>query len=60
MSFKRDMLNSIVAVIWQMVLILIPIYLIIGEYMSMTIAIGVLMVTMVILKLNWYDKLVED
>lgn len=60
MSFKRDMLNCAVAVIWQMLLILIPIYLVIGEYISMTVAIGLLLVTMVILKINWYDKLEDD
>ncbi len=59
-SFNRDMFNCVVAIVWQMVLILIPVYLVIREYMSMTISIGVLLVTMVILKVNWYDKLEED
>lgn len=59
-SFKRDMFNSGVAVIWQMMLILIPVYLVIREYMNMTISIGVLLITMTILKVNWYDKLEED
>lgn len=58
-SFKRDMFNCLVAIIWQMVLILIPIYLVIREYGSMTISIVILLVTMAILKVNWYDKL-ED
>lgn len=59
-SFKRDMFNSLIAVIWQMVLILIPIYLVIREYWSLTISIVILIITMVILKLNWYNKLEED
>ncbi|MCK5702803.1 MAG: sodium:solute symporter, partial [Cyclobacteriaceae bacterium] len=59
-SFKRDMFNCLVAVIWQMMLILIPVYLVIREYMSMTISIGILLITMAILKVNWYDKLEED
>lgn len=59
-AFKRDMFNCLVAVIWQMALILIPIYLVIREYMSMTISIGVLLITMAILKFNWYDKLEDD
>lgn len=59
-AFKRDMFNCLVAVIWQMVLILIPIYLVIREYTSMTISIVVLFVTMAILKVNWYDKLEDD
>lgn len=59
-SFKRDMFNSLIAVIWQMVLILIPIYLVIREYWSLAISIIVLIITMVILKVNWYNKLEED
>lgn len=59
-SFKRDMFNCLVAIIWQMVLILIPIYLVIREYGSMTVSIIVLLVTMAILKVNWYDKLEDD
>ncbi|MCK5207074.1 MAG: sodium:solute symporter, partial [Cyclobacteriaceae bacterium] len=58
-SFNRDMFNCLIAVIWQMMLILIPVYLVIREYMSMTISIGILLITMAILKVNWYDKL-ED
>jgi SSS family solute:Na+ symporter len=59
-AFKRDMFNCAVAVIWQMVLILIPIYLVIREYLSMTISIGILLISMAILKVNWYDKLEDD
>ena len=59
-SFKRDMFNSLIAVIWQMVLILIPIYLVIREYWSLAISIIILIITMVILKVNWYNKLEED
>ncbi len=58
-SFGRDMFNCAVAVVWQMTLILIPVYLVIREYTSMAISIVVLFITMAILKVNWYDKL-ED
>ena len=59
-AFKRDMFNSLVAIVWQMVLILIPIYLVIREYWSLAIAIALLVVTMTILKKTWYDKLEEN
>jgi hypothetical protein len=59
-DFKRDMFNSLVAIVWQMVLILIPIYLVIREYGSLTISIIILLVTMVILKKTWYDNLEEN
>lgn len=59
-AFKRDMFNSLIAVIWQMVLILIPIYLVIREYWSLALSIIILLVTMFILKKSWYDRLEEN
>jgi len=59
-AFGRDMFNSLIAVIWQMVLILIPIYLVIREYWSMAISIALMLITMFILKKTWYDKLEEN
>ena len=59
-SFKRDMLNTLIGVIWQMSLIVMPIYLVIRDYKNMTIAIAVIIATSVLLKFNWYDKLEEN
>ncbi len=59
-SFKRDMFNSLIGIIWQMSLIIIPIYLVIGEYTTMGIAIAVMAATSFILKKNWLDKLEEN
>jgi len=58
-SFKRDMLNSVIGIIWQMMLIISPVYLIIREFKSMTIALLILVLSSVFLKFNWYDRL-ED
>ena len=60
MAFKRDMFNSLVGIIWQMMLIVAPIYLIIREFKSMIITLVILAITSVILKYNWYNKLEED
>ena len=59
-AFKRDMFNVVIGVIWQMSLIVMPIYLIFREYYSMIISIGIIVVTSIILKVNWYNKLEDD
>jgi Na+/proline symporter len=57
--FSRDMLNCIVGVIWQMCLVVIPIYLVIREYQPMWFALGVFVITSIFLKRNWLNK-IED
>ena len=56
-AFKRDMFNSLVGVVWQMMLILLPVYLVIKEYRSMIVTLVLLVVTSIILKFSWYNKL---
>ena len=56
-AFKRDMFNVIVGIIWQVTLVVIPIYLVIREPSSMTIAIIICLIATIILKKNWWDKL---
>lgn len=56
-DFKRDMTNILVGVIWQMTLVVIPIYLVIREFVPMAVGVGILLITSFILKKNWYDKL---
>jgi solute:Na+ symporter, SSS family len=51
------MVNVIVGTVWQMTFVLIPIYLVIRQLMGMYISIGILAVTSIFLKLNWYDKM---
>lgn len=58
-DFKRDMTNSVVGIAWQMSMLVMPIYLVIREYISMSVAIGVFLITSLILKIYWYDRL-ED
>jgi Na+/proline symporter len=59
-NFKRDMFNVLTGVIWQFTLVVIPVYFVIKDYKSMWIAAFVLVVTTVILKYNWYNKLEKD
>ena len=58
-NFKKDMFNVLVGIIWQTSLIVIPIYLIIKERVSLITAIIILVITSFILKKNWYDKLTD-
>jgi Na+/proline symporter len=58
-TFQRDLLNSLVGIIWQMSMVVMPIYLVIREYQSLVVAACVFGITTFLLKIYWYDKL-ED
>ena len=58
-NFGRDMFNSLIGIIWQMSLTVMPIFLVIRENFNMWIAFGTFIITSLILKFNWFDKL-ED
>ncbi len=55
----RDLSNVFVGVVWQTSLRLIPLFLVVYEYTSLWVAIGLSIITTWILKINWYDRL-ED
>lgn len=59
-AFRRDMLNTGVGIIWQMALIVSPVYLIFRNIRAMVLSLVVMLITTVILKYNWYDKLEKD
>ena len=56
-DFKRDMVNVVVGTIWQVTLMSAPVFLVIREWESFFIALAVMVVTSLILKFNWWDKL---
>jgi len=56
-NFKLDLINVLIGIIWQMTLVVMPIYLVIKHYPYFLIAFAVFTVTSIILKINWYDKL---
>ncbi len=59
-NFKKDTFNVIVGIIWQLSLMVVPIFMVIKRFDNMMIGIVVLIVTSVILKFNWWDKLEKD
>jgi SSS family solute:Na+ symporter len=56
-NLARDAFNVGVGIIWQLTLNIIPICLVIRQYRTLWISIAVLVVTSVIMKFTWYDKL---
>jgi solute:Na+ symporter, SSS family len=56
-DFSRDMFNIAVGLVWQTSLVTSPIYLVIQHWTQMWISLGVCVVTSLILKFTWYDKL---
>lgn len=55
-GFAEDMLNCMIGIVWQSSMILLPIYFMIRDYPKALISLGVFIVTTVILKYTWLDK----
>jgi len=58
-DFFRDMFNVVVGVIWQVALVAFPIYVVLREWERTAISLAVVIVTSLILKFNWYDRLIS-
>jgi len=58
-GFKRDLFNTLVGIIWQMTLVVMPVYLVIRELKNLWIALGIFLVSTIILKRTWYDRIPE-
>ncbi|CAM1364666.1 sodium:solute symporter family protein [Tenacibaculum xiamenense] len=56
-SFWADMLNCVIGVIWQSSMIILPIYFVIRDYTMTGISLLIFLVTSVILKYSWLDKI---
>lgn len=56
-NFKRDAFNVVVGIVWQTSLILIPVYLVIRSRAPFFEAVAVLVITSLILKKTWWNKL---
>ena len=56
-AFKRDMFNIVVGTVWQCCFILLAMYLVTRSFGNALITLAVGVVTSLILKKNWYDRL---
>ncbi len=59
-NFKKDLFNIVIGIIWQLSLIIVPIYMVIGNMIYMIIGIVILIITSAILKFTWWNKLEEN
>lgn len=55
-EFWRDMVNCAIGIVWQSSMIVLPIYFIIRDYPKAFISLGVFLITTIILKFTWLDK----
>jgi heme/copper-type cytochrome/quinol oxidase subunit 4 len=56
-DFFRDMFNIAVGIVWQVALVALPLYVVIQEYKRAALALGIILVTSIVLKLTWFDHL---
>jgi SSS family solute:Na+ symporter len=58
-NFKRDAFNVVVGILWQSSLVALPIFIVIQKYPMVFGTLGIVILTSVILKLSWWNKLDE-
>ena len=56
-DFGRDMFNIAVGIVWQIALVILPLYIVIQEFTRAAITLAVILVTSLILKRTWYARL---
>jgi SSS family solute:Na+ symporter len=56
-AFKKDAFNVLIGMIWQMSMVVIPLYLLSKNSTRAIISVMVLVITSIILKKTWYDNL---
>jgi Na+/proline symporter len=56
-DFWRDMFNIAVGIVWQISLMAFPVFLVMREWTQFYVAVAVMIVTTIILKFSWWDKL---
>lgn len=59
-EFGKDMLNSFIGIIWQLTLVLMPIYFLLHNNKNLYISLFVFVITSIFLKYNWYNKLKDN
>jgi hypothetical protein len=52
-----DAFNVAIGIVWQLMLMVVPICLVIGQHTTLWISLGILTVTSVVMKFTWYDRL---
>ena len=55
-DFTKDMLNCLIGMVWQSSMIVLPIFLLIRDYPKTLVSLVVFIMTSIILKYTWLDK----
>jgi hypothetical protein len=55
--FKLDMFNVVLGIIGQLCLTILPMYLVLGMHLPLTVTIAILAVIILVLKRTWWNKL---
>jgi hypothetical protein len=55
-DFSSDMVNCAIGIVWQSSMIVLPIFLLIRDYPKTLVSLLVFLVTSIILKYTWLDK----
>ena len=58
-DFPRDVFNIVIGIIWQTALVPLPIYIVLWNFKAAAVTFAVVVVTSIILKFTWYDRLNE-
>jgi SSS family solute:Na+ symporter len=58
-DFWRDMFNIVVGIMWQVSLVALPIYIVIGKFRFAWVSAVIVAATSTVLKFTWYDHLKE-
>ena len=56
-DFMRDMFNVAVGIVWQIALVVLPMYIVIWELKRAAITLAIVLATSAILKFTWYNHL---
>ncbi len=59
-NFGKDMFNVFIGIIWQTALVAMPIYFVLMDYLPLSVTVVIAIVTTLILKKTWFDKLPKD
>jgi SSS family solute:Na+ symporter len=59
-NFRKDCVNVVVGIVWQVSLAALPIYLVLRDWLWVGSIFTTLLITSIIIKVNWYDKLEQD
>jgi Na+/proline symporter len=56
-DLPRDAVNVVVGIVWQLTLVLVPLYMVLRDMRGLWLSLLVLVLTSLFLKKNWLDKL---